>query len=173
MHLLSPEDFKYHWQPIYEQVFTGLGVADGCFRHSSWTAVLMPRPVGVTYRALTLPATLVGDAQCVVTDIEGTSPHEESALINWEWDDIRQLGGKTLLTVCDAALFGASARWGALSMRSEDDYTCIGGDEVFMAEFLAAAGGEQRLKKRFAEFAKDEWFLAEERKRRILKAVGW
>jgi hypothetical protein len=173
MYLLSSEDFNHHWKPIYEKIFTGLGVADGCFRHSSWTAVLVPRPVGVTYLALKLPATLVGDEQCVVTDIEGTPPHEESVLINWEWEDIRQLGGKTLLTACDAALFGSSARWGALSMQSEDGYTCIGGDEVFMTAFIAAAGGEQQLKERFTEFAKEEWFLAEEQKRKILKAVGW
>ncbi len=177
MRLLSSEEFRNNWQLIYEKLFTGFGVADDCFRHSSWTAVLVPRPIGfleeVTYCALKRAVTSVGDAQYVVTDIEGDPPHQENVLMNWDWEDLRQLAGKTLLTACDAALFGSSARWGALSLQSEDGYTCIGGDEVFMAEFITAAGGKQRLKERFAEFAKEEWFLAEEQKRKILTVVGW
>jgi hypothetical protein len=177
MRLISLEEFDRDWRTLYYRVFTGGRVAEGCFQNAAWTAVLVPYIVGFleegTHQALVHATTSVGDDCLVVTDIEGRPPHQETALIGWNWEDLKQLASGTRLTVCDAAFFGTSIRWGGLSMQSEDGYTCIGGDDAFMSEFVAAAGGEQRLKERFAKFAQKEWFLAEERKQKILRAVGW
>ncbi len=176
MRLLSSEYFNKHLASLYHSIFTGLAVEEGCFVESAWQMVLVPYELNFEeniYRALGIAAETVGDREVIITDIEPILPHQETVVIPWMREALEEVRCDTLLGHVDCALFGQSGKWGAVVMKSEDGYTCIGGEEQFLRTFTEKAGSLSSIRERFCLFMEKEWQLDMSLQQQILAKVGW
>jgi hypothetical protein len=176
MRLLSSEYFHKHLASLYHSIFTGLAVEEGCFVESAWEMVLVPYGLNfeeMSYRALGLAAETVGDREVIITDIEPIPPHQATVVMPWTREVLEEVRCDTLLGHVDCVLFGQSSKWGAVVMKSEDGYTCIGGTEQFLRTFTEKAGSLSSLKERFSLFKEKEWQLDTGLQQQILAKVGW
>lgn len=63
--------------------------------------------------------------------------------------------------------------WGCICAASLDDVAVVGGDGQFVSALLERVGGEVVLRERFLRFARDEWSVGEDMRRRLLRMAGW
>ena len=113
----NQESFKIDVESLYEPIFSGRSIEEGCFLNPNWTAVLVP--CGRTFeehifRALALSASQSGDSHVVITDVETLPPHQETVMIPWEPNSFEEIRCSTLIGHVSCALFGQSAKWGAI-----------------------------------------------------------
>ena len=172
--ILTHEYFTAHLKWIYEHVFSGRPVIEGCFRNPGWSIAFLPgglAPDLVQLRALAAAATGVGDSDYVITEVECIPAHGESALLPWTEQALEYVRDTTVLQMSECAMFGLSRRWGAVVGIVGEECTCIGGDEEFMRVFISEAGGRETLRERFLDFAATEWLGSEEDKAKVISLV--
>lgn len=174
MRLITKDFFLSEWKPIYDVVFSGKYVDEGCFCDPSWKQVLLPthRISDIdqsVFSALERSVSEVGDKNNVVmTEVEG--PFDESVSLSFEKGELDKAWGNYIFDALDSVVFGQSATWGMFI--AYDDFTCIGGMDVFMDQFLdGVEGGIERLKRDF--FTNAEWKIDSLIEEKILQRIGW
>jgi len=136
----------------------------------------------VDFLALMQAALAVGDRELVIicakedrgeAESEGKPiVLEQGVALPWDRQTLREIRGKTIVSIYDSHLFGQSGTWGVVSY---DDYCfCVGGDEKFMDLFTRKAGGRSALKERFLDYNKDfPNMIDADLREKILARVGW
>lgn len=166
------EYFESYLLGTFRRVFSGRGIAQGCFANESWEMTLLPGGLLLPENellALQRAARAVGDLDCIVTDVSLEPPHQNTALISWartEFAYIELAGQMTL----ESAMLGLSERWGVY-LGTVGSYTCVGGDRIFMDTFFEHAGGRDSVKERFLTYAEEEWELWPEHQSPIIKRI--
>lgn len=173
---LDKDEFDQTFGDVFSQVFTmpdGMGPA---FRHSKWGVIVVPGPIDYlefSHRLALIRATgCVGDSSLVLKALGTDTALVQAAVLDFcstESDrlELEKLG----ITAGDCAGFGASGRWGALSMQSHDGITWIGGDSQFLSVLVAEAGGKTQLQNDFLRFAEQSWMVTAELRAYALSTV--
>lgn len=156
---------------VYDEVFTGQSILEGCFRDPVWRIALLPGGLNINpedFQALADAARSVGDTDYVITEVECVPPHSESALLPWSIQALEYVRTATAIQMYECAMFGLSRRWGVVVGIVGDGCTIVGGEEEFMKSFTGKAGGVAALDHRFRRFADVEWSAPEAEKAKII-----
>ncbi len=174
--IMKAAEFETHFGALYRSIFRGGGEATrGSFVKPDWRLVLVPSE-RIYYeeelRQLQVAAELCGDREFIITSWDTLPPHHCSAVVPWNleaWEKKSDESDGALL-ILDAAVFGQSAAWGLISIF--DSACVLGGASQFIDPYIQNAGGIERMKRAFLEYARDE-FDDETETQRLLSVVGW
>jgi len=110
-----------------------------------------------------------GQKDVIMTEVE--TPHAETVTVPFSMEELDAAWFNYSFAYLDSVVFGRSGAWGIFL--AYDDFSCIGGDDLFMSKFLGCVdGGKERLKNDFLEYIKGDWF-SDLSMDRALKRVGW
>lgn len=142
------------------------------FRAGGWKVILLPFQGNFDereFRAIQEAASVTGDSEMVVTDVESVPPHQETEIIPIDflaYTEARS-GAKAALYL---HAFPPSGRWGIIV--TCDDVTIVGGEPEPMEALTNALGGTESVKSRFAEECQGDWF-EQDHSLELLREIGW
>ena len=175
---LSRQEFIDRYKKAHDSVFSGREVMARPFEHLEWEFVLVPGRMHIpseVMSAIREGAQVCGDQDIIISDCEApmTLPHHETVLLSiddqhsfWEIGEVAPM-----VNAVDSHVFGPSGRWGMI--RYYEDFSCVGGERLFMSCFLERLGGREAVKDRFLRFNEEGWAIDDDYKKQLLKTVGW
>lgn len=170
--LVDREYFQLYLAGVFQRVFSGRSIAEGCFKNESWEMALLPGGLLLPETdlfALGVASSAVGDSDCIVTDISLEPAHQKTALTSWARSEFAYIELAAQMTL-ESAMFGLSEKWGVY-LGTAGSCSCVGGDPSFMSAFFKHEGGREIVKERFLTFAKNEWELWPEHQPAIIGKV--
>lgn len=150
------------------------------FKDAEWKIALVPYGIHLIesdFLALAEAAKQLKDQVLIIINSEVILPDESGIIIPWSYQVLKKAiyrrESASLIGILDTHMFGYSGKWGAISACSLDDFLLIGGVESFISDFLTIIGGEPVAKRRFLEFAQDEWCVTDDIRDHALSLAGW
>lgn len=173
------QKFLASFKTLHDSIFSVRMVHQKPFECANWELALIPgnhhypKDFVLAFRTAVQSC---GDAIVLATDCEAAMAplHQESVCVGlddfssfWQIDRVG-----TVLASGDNHLFGISGKWGMI--RYYDNFSCIGGEPVFMKCLYDSLGGKNALKQHFLDFnAEGGWQVDEDWKKQVIESIGW